>query len=93
MLTPTEIRERLTAAKPNSIFSARFIKRDGTERTMRCRLGVRKHLKGGTLSYDPAAVNNLIVFDMERGAYRTIPFDRILELRVSGETFNFEETV
>ena len=39
----------------NKFFSVEFYKKDGTLRKMQCRLGVTKHLKGGTKSYDSDA--------------------------------------
>ena len=40
-------------AESNGRFvSVTFIKKDGTERTMLCRLGVTKYLKGGTSKLD-----------------------------------------
>jgi hypothetical protein len=70
------------------IFSAIFTKADGTERKIVARLGVTKHLKGGELAYDAAARNNLIVFDMVKKAYRTIPFDRLHNIKFDGESYD-----
>lgn len=78
--------------KNGRIFSVSFHKKDGTLREMTARLGVKKHLKGGTLSYNPKEHNNLIVFDMVKKGYRTIPFDRVISLKANGEVlFNKEE--
>lgn len=46
------------------IFTATFIKKDGTMRTMRARLGVKKGVSGVGLKYDPESLGNLVVFDM-----------------------------
>jgi hypothetical protein len=62
-------------------FTARFVKKNGEIRTIRARLGVKKGLKGGELSYNPSERNNLIVWDLEKQAYRTIKFDNLLEIR------------
>jgi len=37
----------IVAASNGRFVSVTFIKKDGTERSMLCRLGVTKHLKGG----------------------------------------------
>jgi len=50
------------------IFAVQFIKKDGSIRMMLARLGVRKHLKGGTNG--AGEHNSLItVWDMVRGGY------------------------
>ncbi len=72
------------------IFSVEFIKRtDGSLRKMVCRLGVKKHLKGGQKAYSTKAHNLLTVFDMENKGYRSIPVDAIQRLCVNGQTFSF----
>ena len=73
-----------------AIFSVEFIKRSNGElRKMVCRLGVKKHLKGGTKAYDAKEHNLLTVFDMEKEGYRSIPVDSIQRLTVNGQTFTF----
>ena len=74
----------------NRIFSAIFTKADGTERKIVARLGVTKHLKGGELAYDAAARNNLIVFDMVKKAYRTIPCDRLHSIKFDSEEVSYD---
>lgn len=71
----------------NKIFSVEFIKLNGEPRKMVCRLGVKKHLKGGSLGYDARSLNLLPVFDMEKGQYRMINFDSIINLTVDGITY------
>jgi hypothetical protein len=63
------------------IFSATFIKKDGTIRKINCRLGVVKALRGGALKYNAEALNNLVVYDLQAKGYRTIPLDKLLTLR------------
>ncbi len=65
-----------------SIFSVEFVRRtDGNLRKMVCRLGVKKHLKGSSKSYDPKKHNLLTVFDMENKGYRSIPVDAVSRCR------------
>ena len=72
------------------IFSVEFIKRsNGQLRKMVCRLGVKKHLKGGTKAYSSKAHNLLTVFDMDNKGYRSIPVDAIQRISVNGQTFSF----
>jgi len=70
------------------IFHIEFIKRTtGELRKMRCRLGVTKHLKGGTKKYNPKTKQLLTVFDMEARGYRSIPVEGICSLTVGGQSF------
>jgi len=68
------------------IFSAVFIKKDGTQRKMTARIGVTKNLKGGTNG--ASAKNNLVtVYDMAKGGYRMINLKTLLSLKVGGEGY------
>lgn len=70
------------------IATVRFTKRSNGElRTMRCRVGVKKHLKGGAKSYSAKAHNLLTVFDMDARGYRTIPVDGVVSVATSGQVF------
>ena len=74
------------------VFTARFKKRTtGEERTMNCRLGVTKHLKGGELKYNPAEKNLVGVFDMQKKGYRMIDVDGLTNLTVDGEEFVIQD--
>ncbi len=79
--------QEIVAKAGSSIFSATFIKKNGDERKMLCRLNVIKHLKGGELAYDAKARNLLPVFDMQKEAYRMISI--LIELKIKGETYKF----
>jgi hypothetical protein len=63
------------------IFGAAFIKKDGSVRTMSCRLGVKSYIKG-TGSYTHSSdlrTDNIDVFEMgDKTQYRAIPLDRVL---------------
>lgn len=78
------IREFKNEVKGN-FFRACFLKKDGTVREMTARFGVKKHLKGGELGYNPEALNYIIVFDVEKEAYRTINMDKLIFLRYNGK--------
>jgi hypothetical protein len=60
-----------------------FIKKDGTQRTMNCRMGVTKALKGGvcTVNLD----QYVVVYDMAKKAYRSINKDTIVSVSIAGE--------
>lgn len=81
----TEIKETIG----NKIFSVSFVKKDGTLRDMVCRFGVTKHLKGGEMNHDPKELGHLVVFDMQKEAYRTINFNTIKQIKFEGKTYTF----
>jgi hypothetical protein len=55
-----------------------FRKKDGTIRVMNCRLGVTKHLKGGTSTLDPNKY--ITVYDLQSKGYRAISKENILSI-------------
>ncbi len=68
------------------IFSAKFIKKDGSTRKMIARIGVSKNLKGGTNG--ASTKNNLVtVYDMAKGGYRMINLKTLLTLKANGELY------
>jgi hypothetical protein len=85
------VRELRELVGENNIFTVDFIKKDGSLRKMNCRLGVKKHLKGGELKYNPTEKNLLPVFDMEKQSYRMINVSTIKEIRYNHQNFIIEE--
>jgi hypothetical protein len=75
----------IVAASNGRFVSVTFIKKDGTERAMLCRLGVTKHLKGGESKLN--ADQYLTVFDVQKEAYRAINKDTILSVKLAGNTY------
>ena len=75
----------IVAASNGRFVSVTFIKKDGTQRAMLCRLGVTKHLKGGESTLD--ADKYLTVFDVQKEAYRAINRDTIVSVKLAGATF------
>ncbi len=73
-----ELRNKIHSTN-GKIFSTRFVKKDGSERKMVCRLGVKKHLKGGDST--TAHKQNLVtVFDLQKKAYRCINLETVIEI-------------
>lgn len=68
-------------------FRCLFIKQDGTFREMHALHGVRVDVTGEGMAYDPKKFNNLIVWDIEKKAYRSIKMENLLELRIYGEEY------
>jgi len=68
------------------IFSAVFVKKDGTERAINCRLGVKKDLKGTGLKFDPYDKGLVPVYDMQKRAYRMLNTDTLRSFTFNGVT-------
>jgi hypothetical protein len=82
-----EIIQKIKDTK-GAFFTVKFIKKDGTERVMNCRLGVKKYLHGGELPYDPVAKGLLPVWDpiaaKKDDGYRIINTKTILSAKIGG---------
>lgn len=68
-------------ATNGKFFSVSFIKKDGTERKMTARLGVKKDIKGAGLKFNPSERNLIVVFDIHKKAYRMINLSTILTFK------------
>jgi hypothetical protein len=79
--------ERILRGTNGKIFTCLYVKRDGAERLMNCRLGVRKYLKGGELPYDARSRGLLPVFDMKKGAYRIINLNTIKYFKLGSDIY------
>jgi hypothetical protein len=56
-------------------------------RTMNARVGVKKHLKGGELPYDPKSKGLIPVFDMQKGEYRMVNSNTIQALNIGKKQY------
>jgi hypothetical protein len=68
----------------------KFIKKDGSERVLNGRLGVKKFLRGGEKTVDPSKF--ITIYDLQNQGYRNINRDTILEVKLGGELF-VEESI
>lgn len=69
-------------------FTAVFTKKDGTERRMTARIGVKKHLKGGSKGYE---YDHLLgVWDCSSEQYRTINLRTLKRITMKGKTVLFK---
>ena len=84
------VQELIELTNKGNIFSVKFVKKDGTLREMVCRLGVKKHLKGGTLNYDAKSRGLLPVFDMQKQAYRMINTKTLISAKINGVNYDFK---
>ena len=82
---------QLIKGTKGAFFTVKFIKKDGTERIMNCRLGVKKYLHGGELPYDPVAKGLLPVWDSVAAktsdGYRIINTNTILSAKIGGKEY------
>ena len=74
--------DQIIEASNGRFFSVVFIKKDGTQRTMVARLGVKKHLKGGQCTLDRSQF--IIAYDVENAGYRAINRDTIVSCKLDG---------
>lgn len=66
-----------------------FVKADGTIRELNGRIGVKKHLKGGTKAFDDADYGLITIFDRDVKGYRSFKVERLKEIRAHGEVYTF----
>lgn len=71
MTNPEKV-SSMIAATNGRLFTVKFTKRDGTERTMTARTGVRKHLTGKGMAYNPKARGLVPVFEFGKKDYRMV---------------------
>lgn len=74
------MREQILATN-GRFFSVSFVKKDGTERKMTARLGVKKDIKGVGLKFNPTERNLIVVFDIHKKAYRMINLSTIFKFK------------
>lgn len=77
-----EIKRLLGRAR---VFGCEFTKRNGEVRRGSFRLGVARGLTGEGPRYDTDSYGNIIVWDMNKGGYRTIPLRRVHHFTVRGQ--------
>lgn len=74
----------ILAATEGKFFTVVFVKKDGSLRTMNCRTGVKKHLKGGVSTLN--ASEYLTVYDMQAEGYRAVNYATIQSVTCNGVT-------
>jgi len=71
-------------------FKAVFIKKTNQEmRTMICRFGVKKHVNGKGLKFDPLSKGYLPVWDTEKLGYRMLNLNTLLLIHYAEKTYQF----
>lgn len=79
--------DKIRSIVGNKIFSAVFTKKNGDTRVMLCRLGVKKHLKGGEKKYNTERLDYLTVYDLANKGYRTINLNTLKQIKSGGKTY------
>lgn len=74
------MRRVVEATVQDKIFTAEFVKADGTVRRMNARLNVKKHIKGGRDCN--TSKNMLAVYDLKAKGYRNINLDTLQSVLV-----------
>ena len=74
-----------------AIFNVVFKKKDGTIRHMRCRLNVKKYVKGIGMRFNPDEYNLLVAYDLDKEGYRMIPLERVLYIKCGNKVLKFKE--
>ena len=77
-------------ATNGKIFSAVFTKKNGEKRTMVCRQGVAKYVKGIGLKFKPEERSLIGVFDMHKKAYRFINLETLEKIKVKGREYEIK---
>jgi hypothetical protein len=87
-----ELIQKLQATDPRNsgkgeIFTATFVKKDGTTRVINARLGVKRYLRGGDLPYNPLERGLLPVYDLQKNDYRIINLNTITSAKIGGQDY------
>ena len=86
-VSPTVAMGKIISYNSGRIFSVKFTKKDGSERKMVCRKGVKKGLTGGGAKYNPIERGLIAVYDVQKGAYRSVNFDTLQEFKMGGISY------
>ena len=90
-VSPTVAMGKIISYNSGRIFSVKFTKKDGSERKMVCRKGVKKGLTGGGAKYNPVERGLLAVYDVQKRAYRSLNFDTLQEFKMGGVSYKINK--
>jgi len=82
--------KNLINSSKGKFFTVEFVKKNGDTRVMNCRKGVKKHLKGGELAFDPNSKGLVVVFDAQKKAYRMININTLQSVTIDKATYSVE---
>ena len=89
IISKAKAKDLINASK-GKFFSVAFTKKNGDLREMNCRKGVKKHLKGGELAFDPNSKGLVVVFDAQKQAYRMININTLQSVTIDKATYSVE---
>lgn len=82
--------KNLINSSKGKFFTVEFTKKNGDLRKMNCRKGVKKHLQGGSLAFDPNSKGLVVVFDAQKKAYRMININTLQSVTIDKATYSVE---
>lgn len=88
-----DIKEVMELLGERTFFSVTFIKKDNSIRVLNGLTGVKKHLKGGKLPYDPIAKGLIPVFDVQSEGYRMVNSQTVLEIKSDKKIYTIKDGV
>ncbi len=89
-MSKDKLLKEITSGK---IFTAEFIKKDNTRRTINCRTNVKKFTNGKGLSFDPIARNLLPVYDLKVKDYRFINLSTLISVTINGQKYFINDII
>lgn len=87
-----EILNQIVAETKGRIFSATFIKKDGTPRNITARLGVHKNQHGGTNTL-AGYEQYITVFDMQADGYRALNLETLKRISCGNKTYTIDNNL
>lgn len=82
-MEPLRTREDFEKLVGSGYFTVKFTKKDGSERVLNGRLGVKKYVKG-TDKRTHLPDDLVIVYDQQKEQYRSFHLDSLKEVRAGG---------
>ena len=89
-MTQEKLFQEITSGK---IFTAQFIKKDGSRRLINCRTNVSKYTNGKGLNFDPIARNLLTVYDLKKKDYRFINLSTLISVKIGGKEYFINDII
>ena len=78
---------KLIKASNGKTFGVGFIKKNGEQRNMNARLGVKKGVIGVGMKYDPSEHDLITAFDMKNDGFRMINLNTLFRLSTKKKTY------
>ena len=87
-ITTGELSNSIRNAVGGKIFNVQFIKKDGNERNMTCRLNVTSHCSNNTPTVNTKKY--LVAYEIAKERYRNINVETILWIKIDGVKWLFD---